>query len=508
MYKETFPQIGLALGYFAYALIGRDGDIPFGLKIFEASKTLNDRYGDVYTTGRHLALSSLFIHHLTTPIRATIEPFYAAIDDALISGDRHLLLACIGSVAQLKLFSGDNLGDIEAYCAALPEDLGDWTKDVRSSSFLIGARQAVRALEGKTWADDPNNVFTDDEHTTSDYLAFLAESRSGISVSRVIYLSYSVLVLYLYGHYFKATEISNEIIPQLEGLWSMRVTRLVYYIASLAIMTRLRDDPILETQTEELIAIVEKYNVKIKEWQTECDANYLMWSLVVDAQLAEHRCQYHIALENYEAAVDHAQVHDLNLDLAMITEIQAAFFMRRGARRAAVGTMKDAMAVYSRIGAIGKVEHITMKHEYLLNSCNSLRAQDAATQTELNPFEVSQDHLAFRDHDDQLNARLASGEASERTKAWISPRNENQANPQNPAPTDLGLDILDLTSILKFSQAISSELDIDKLLVKMIEITLSSASSQSDMVHVVTQDDGRWWVAASGTADGVKASVS
>ena len=140
IYKETFPQIGLALAYFAITIIGRDGDISYALRINSVSKTLHERHGNVYTAARFRAISGLFIDHLTCPIRETAEPIYAAIDDALISGDKHAMLSCVGGVATIKLFSGDNLGEIETYCLAATEDFGDYSKDLRGGAFVLGCR--------------------------------------------------------------------------------------------------------------------------------------------------------------------------------------------------------------------------------------------------------------------------------------------------------------------------------------------------------------------------------
>ena len=108
--------------------------------MFEASKYLDDRFGDAYTTGRHLAISSLFVNHLTVPVRETIMPLYSAIDDSLVCGDKHLMLSCVGSLATIKLLSGDSISEVEAYCSTGPEEFGDWTKDLRSGTWLMGCR--------------------------------------------------------------------------------------------------------------------------------------------------------------------------------------------------------------------------------------------------------------------------------------------------------------------------------------------------------------------------------
>ncbi|KAL8669065.1 MAG: hypothetical protein Q9168_006325, partial [Polycauliona sp. 1 TL-2023] len=71
----------------------------------------------------------------------------------------------------------------------------------------------------------------------------------------------------------------------------------------------------------------------------------------------------------------------------------------------------------------------------------------------------------------------------------------------------LGLDVLDLQSIMEFNQAISSELQIDRLLGKMTEIILESAGAQADLACVVIESESGWNVAAIGTGDGIKAEA-
>ena len=316
------------------------------------------------------------------------------------------------------------------------------------------------------------------------------------------------MILYIFGHHDAATKIGNELIPHLECVWSLRATRLIYLYSSLAITARLRDDKSLKGQFSDLLRIVEKYKARIVEWQSQCDVNYLMWSLLIDAELCELRQQYQEAIQAYEAAIDHAQLHDFNLDLAVILESQAGFFIRQGGRRAAVATLKDAMAVFSRIGAMGKVEQMATKHEFMLHSCGSLRTQDAAVQTDTNIFGITNNEFHLYKEDQLEGKQLDDRNAIDRTKAWVLPSYDENTSYSQPSQPDLGLDILDLTSILKFSQAISSELDIDKLLVKMMEIILSSAGSQSDVIHIVTESEGEWQIAATGTSDGVSSAVS
>ena len=139
-YTKTFPQIGLALAYLSTICIGRHGDIDYALQIHDASTELLNLYGDSYTIGRGLALSGLFVAHLREPLKDTADLFYSAIDNALLSGDKHQMFLSVGGVAALKLYSGDHLGEIESYCANAPEDFGNWAQDLRGGTTIIGCR--------------------------------------------------------------------------------------------------------------------------------------------------------------------------------------------------------------------------------------------------------------------------------------------------------------------------------------------------------------------------------
>ena len=139
-FPRTFPQAGLALAYLTLMCIGRHGDIDFGLRIHDASTELLKASGDSYAIGRGLALSGIFVAHLRHPLRDILEIFHSAIDNALVSGDKHQMLLSVSGIAAYKLYAGDNLSEVESYCASAPEDLGDWVHDLRGGTAIIGCQ--------------------------------------------------------------------------------------------------------------------------------------------------------------------------------------------------------------------------------------------------------------------------------------------------------------------------------------------------------------------------------
>ncbi len=316
-----------------------------------------------------------------------------------------------------------------------------------------------------------------------------------------------MIPLYLFGYHEKAIEVGNQVIQTINELWSFRNSRLTLFYLSLSILAKVKEDP-SSLERDNLLKKVREYKEKITMWQVECDVNYLMWSQLINAEISELTGDYHNAIQSYEAAIDHTQLHDFMLEQAMAFELQGEFFIRRGARRAGRSALMDAIAVYSTFGASGKVDQLTTKHEWVLKSALTVRTADAAIQTADTIGEIENTQFRIEEHERQETRNLGKETAGDRTKAWINPQTNSAPPLRSKDSSDvsgLGLDVLDLQSILEFNQAISSELQIDRLLAKMTQIILDSAGAQADFAGVVIEGEGGWGMAASGTPDLINA---
>ena len=379
--------------------------------------------------------------------------------------------------------------------------------DMRGGVFLTATRQVARSLQGKTYTDSPEMVLSDEEHSTAEYMKLINARSSDVERPRDIYNSLQMIPLYLYGHYGKAIQLSNEIVTSVYQLWSMRISRLTLFYASLSLLAQLRESN-NDQDRDRIIMTVRNYKARIAQWQVECSANYLMWELLLEAELAEIDGHYGEAIRAYEAAIDHTQLHDFLLEQALAFELQGDFYVRRGARRAARAILKDSLALYSRIGASGKVDHLTVKHEWVLRASTTMQTRDVAIQTADTIGEIGNTQFRIEENERQEVRHLGKETAGDRTRAWISPSAPGDAAKSTGQDvSDLGLDVLDLQSILEFNQAISSELQIDRLLAKMTGIILESAGAQADFAAVIIEGDNDWCIAASGTPEGISAEV-
>lgn len=367
-------------------------------------------------------------------------------------------------------------------------------------------RQTARALQGKTLSCSAETVMSDHTHNSNDYLRFISSHASNADRPRCLYLSLLIIPLYYFGHYGQAIKTGDDLARSVNELWSVRNHPLALFYLSLSMIAWIRENPD-NVNCNKLLERAKRYQAQIKSWQGECNVNYLMWSLMLDAEIYDLEEKYHESIQAYEAAVDHTILNDFVLDQALATELQAGFYIRRGAKRAAHATLLDAIATYYRINAIGKAEQLKTNHEWILRSVTPVvRAADIGTQTM--DFENTQ--FQIEENDRQETRNLGSQTAGDRTKAWVGPGSVNARGNivSEPSVATLGLDILDLQSILETNQVISSELQIERLLAQMTEIILESAGAQADFACVVVEGEGGWCIAASGTAGNISSEVS
>jgi signal transduction histidine kinase/CheY-like chemotaxis protein len=138
-------------------------------------------------------------------------------------------------------------------------------------------------------------------------------------------------------------------------------------------------------------------------------------------------------------------------------------------------------------------------------------ARDAGSQTDFvdahNSDYVLPSHTKDATSLDASNEHAVSWVGPGPSKHDPKPGDEHSASDkQSIAPHDfatMGLDMIDLASILESSQLLSSVIQIDSLMGKMAEIITEAATA--DLVGIVIKDDQRdWIVSAIGTPDGVK----
>lgn len=489
--RGTMPQVALAYIHLGTIAGGRFQMVDFAADMGGIAKRLFQIFPeDHYTVGRGQTLQPLFLGHFEAPIGDLIPSLDAALQESLTAGDRILTLLNLGVQAHFRIMASYDVAELEGWIAETPLEIKGWQRDLRGGVFLTASRQYSKALQGKTGIEEASSVFSDQEHNEAQYLEWLEKTASNPKRPKSIYLATKLPMLIFFGFIPEAVALGELLLPMLSSLWCERLNYSVRYYLSLAYMATLRDEP-EHTRREEMI---EHARSTLKLLEACCvitDVNYRGWMHLLTAVVAEVNKDPLTALQNYEAAMDHSECNHFVLDEAFSYELYAEWLVRMKAHRAARHTLKDCVSTYRRMSAYGKANHVATKYEWLLRGSASLTTMDVAVQTTI----IDTGNTPFRLEQNEDQAQYLGAESAvDRTQNWIVPetgRRHETAQDLHNGFSAVGLDMLDLSSILESSQVLSSELVVDKLMAKMASIILESTGAS--LCGIVIEDSQIEW---------------
>jgi PAS domain S-box-containing protein len=217
-------------------------------------------------------------------------------------------------------------------------------------------------------------------------------------------------------------------------------------------MLALYPDAESNSQTEYL-AKVESNQQNLKLWANHAPMNFQHKYDLVAAEKARVLGSVLEAMDLYEKAIKGAQNNGFIHEEALACELAAEFYLGRGMEKIADTYLKEAHYGYSRWQALAKVKDLEAKYP-------------------------------------QLRTRK-QGETSITVTQYSTTRTSSN--------DDLG-EALDLATVLKASKAISGEMVLDKLLAKLIKISMENAGAEVGYLLLSSADNPeKMLVAASGS---------
>ena len=219
------------------------------------------------------------------------------------------------------------------------------------------------------------------------------------------------------------------------------------FYASLCLSALMRDAG--EEQRAKLAERLDAYEAVMGKWAGSSPSNFVHMQLLVAAERARAEGREHVAADLYEQAIEDATENGFTQDAALANELAGRSWIARGRHRIGTGFMADALYGYQEWGANGKVSQLTAEFPEL-NDLEPGRRTPLTTTAN----------------------RQAKGE-------------------------------LDLSSVLKASRAISSEIVLDTLLSTLIETVIENAGAERGVL--LLDKEGELWVCADASVQRDKA---
>lgn len=417
------------------------GDIKSGYEFGNIALKIMEKQNQKGSNAQTIVSFNSYISYLKNHVKDTLVEFVKAHRIGMETGniDYACTSACMYGI--YSFYAGNELSSLEKE-VAFYEDIIRKSKNTEAINTqaiyhqtilnLIGEGKNAYQLRGKVY--DENKMIP--EH---------------ISVQDKLALSYAyinkAILSYLFSQYDKALENVEFAQKYVESANGILVVPVFYFYQSLILLTCYNKAS--NENKEKFMKMVVSNQKKLKKLSESAPMNFLHKYYLVEAERANILKNELKTVELYNIAIELAAKNEYIQEEALANELMAKYYVSRGKDRLARAFMKDAIYCYKLWGASAKVSSLETEYPFLLVT---------------GPSDMKKNM--------KNTSIISEGKTSSISGA------------------------LDISSILKATQAISGEIILEELFKKLVYILLESAGAQ--YVTYLTKKDGKYIIQAKG----------
>jgi len=283
-------------------------------------------------------------------------------------------------------------------------------------------------------------------------LEILAGFKAGNNLAAILGFYYLKLPQnYIFYHYEDAFQIMNEIHKYIGSVVSMVYNVSINFYSSLTRLA-LYEQATIPAKAEHLKAVLQNQKI-LHKWAKFNPIDRLHKYYLVEAELARIKGENNLAAAYYDKAIQTAEEHEYTHECALACELAAKFYLASNRKTLAKFYLEEAYYYYTKWGAIAKLKHLESHYSTIFN----IQEQTKSSSNMLHTYSDS---------------------------------------------TVLKTELLDLSSVLKASQAITREIVLANLLKKLMNLVIENAGAQKG--HLLLKKNNHWVIEASAVNDNVK----
>jgi PAS domain S-box-containing protein len=265
-----------------------------------------------------------------------------------------------------------------------------------------------------------------------------------------VYIS-KLMLAYLWANYTAAVGYITTAKHYLMAVSGMLFVPIFHFYAALTNLALFPTQP--ETEQASILALVETHQTTLQQWAQNAPMNHLHKWYLVEAEKDRVLGNKAEAIEMYDRAISGAKENKFLNEEALANELAAKFYWEWGKEKFAQIYIIEAYYCYIQWGATAKVKDLETRYPQLL--------------------------------------------------APIPPRNKNTKTTARVTTTSESN--LDITTVMKASQAISGEIMLDKLMSSLMKILIESAGAQRGYLILSSQE--KLLIEAEGTINSQQVTV-
>ncbi|HEY9600239.1 MAG TPA: AAA family ATPase, partial [Allocoleopsis sp.] len=254
---------------------------------------------------------------------------------------------------------------------------------------------------------------------------------------------------YLAKDYDRAIRNSTLAEKHLGGVNGLSLNATYYLYYSLALLAQY--SKVSKEEQQQVLQQVAQHQQKMQKWAFHCPVNFQHKYDLVEAEKARVLSQNLDAMEFYDRAIAGAKEQGFLHEEALAAELAAQFYFERGRENVARDYLTQSYYAYAQWGAAVKIQDLEARYPHIFSQMPKRKTKSV-----------------------EMNRTISS-------------------------TTTGGSGILDLTTVMKASQALSGEIVLGKLLTTLMHIAIENAGAE--IGFLILEQAGHLVIEASGRID-------
>ncbi len=458
---EHGNSFGAAFVYGSYGMIlSNGGQFAQGLEFGKLAMEVMEKFKAKSLKAKVLNLVYCTILPWQQPLRDCLQALQEGYQAGLETGDFQYGGYCILHHHEYEYFCGKNLiklgENLTQYSQAL-EELNQLNTLTYHNIYRQGVLNLIDAPEQPT-----ELVGAAYNERQSLPLHYQADDRYALYQ---VYL-HKLILSYLLGEIEPGWEFADLAKTYINGVTGLYFGSVFYFYDSLV---QLADYSHLPTEQQQgILERVQENQEKLERWAESAPANFQHKFELVEAERYRVLGENMAAMEAYERAIAGAKAAQYPQEEALACERAALFYQDWGKEKIAQVYLTDAYYGYIYWGAKTKVADLERRYPRLLAPMlNSQRSAESMMDTCL-----ATQSITF--------TQTATSQSSSADSSSLSLS-------------------LDLASVLKASQTLSGEMDLNSLLARLLEIVLKNAGADKGLL--LMPQGSEWFIEAIATLE-------
>ena len=445
----VFKQVSLSVRYgnhlqsaFAYAtyglvMCGSTQEFDEGLKYGEIAVRLLEKFRNISIYSKVHYLNSSFIQPWRLPFGSTMEGLMAAYQKGLETGDFLFSSYAIFNAYSTYYYMGRPLAELKSEMDAYAATLLK-IKQNTGLTWLNIPRQAVSNLMDDTVVNSRLRGPYYDE-TVQKELHLNGKDYSGLCV----YYMTCMVLEYYFDNTPEALESGEQCFAIIDSVLATPHVHQIYFYYALTLIRAAESAP--AAQRKKHLGQARKLLKTIRKFAKSGPENFLSKQYLVEAELGRLHGDISNTRHLYDLAIKTAKENNFINDEALANELAARFQEEKHQRDQSKKYLLEARRLYQKWGAMAKVNWLD--HKYGL--------KDTSVRTGID--------------------------------ATIS-RSGTQSNIE-----------MDMHSLMKAALAISGEIQLDKIMSRLMHVMVENAGAQNGFCLI--EREGNWLIEARGSVD-------